>query len=332
MTVRSVLEEQMRAVVATGYGPPEKYAVADVPVPRPGPGQIQVRIAAASINPLDVRLPGGDFRDIVPLEFPHLPGNDFAGLVSEVGAGVTAYHVGDEIFGQAVPRALRAMSGTARPSLSTGSLAEYAVFEADTPLLAHRPAGLDVEQAAALPTTGLTARALMATASVEPDETVLVVGATGGVGTAVLPLLAAAGARVIATATAADAGILRALGADETIGYAESEYPRGVDVAFNLTLPSDHLATVASAIRPGGRLLTITYPVPQQEWIGRDDVRLHFVLDLDGITGGMREVGELAVTGELRATIGRRYTLDEGVQACADFARLHTTGKLVVTM
>jgi hypothetical protein len=85
-------------------------------------------------------------------------------------------------------------------------------------------------------------------------------------------------------------------------------------------------------IRTGGRLLTITYPVPKQEWIGRDDVALHFVLDMEALSGGMREVGDLAVRGELRATIGRRYTLDEGAQACVDFVRLHTTGKLVVTM
>ena len=322
----------MRAVVVTGYGPPEDYLVTEVPAPRPGPGQIQVRIAAASINPADVRLPSGEFRDVVPLEFPHVPGNDFVGTVSEVGDGVTAFQVDDEIFGMAVPRVLRAMAGATRPSLSTGSLAEYAVFEADTPFLAHRPAGLDIDQAAALPTVGLTVRALMATAKVQPGETVLVVGATGGVGTALIPLLAAAKARVIATATAADVGVLRTLGADETIGYAESDYPSGIDVAFNLTLPSDHLAGVATAVRPGGRLLTITYPVPRQEWIGRDDVGLHFVLDMDGTFGGIREVGELAIRGELRATIGRRYALDEGAQACTDFVRLHTTGKLVVTV
>lgn len=319
----------MKAVVATGYGPPERYTVADVPVPRPGPGQLLVRIAAASINPADVRLPSGEFRDVTPLEFPHVPGNDFAGTVSEVGAGVTAYRVGDEIFGLAVPRALRAMAG-AWPSMSTGSLAEFAVFEADTPLLAHRPAGASVEQAAALATTGLTARALMTTAEVRPGETVLVVGATGGVGTAVVPLLAAAKARVIATATDADADLVRALGADEIIGYGE--YPTGVDVAVNVTLPSDRLTTVAAAVRPGGRLLTITYPVPTQEWIGRDDVALRFVLDMDGTLGGMREVGELVRDGDLPATIGRRYTLDEGPRACVDFVRLHTTGKLVVSI
>ncbi|MFD0818915.1 zinc-binding dehydrogenase, partial [Micromonospora zhanjiangensis] len=150
--------------------------------------------------------------------------------------------------------------------------------------------------------------------------------------TAVVPLLAAAGARVVATATTADADLLRALGAEETIGYAASAYPDGVDLAMNLTLPSDQLTGVAAAVRPGGRLLTITFPVPRPEWLGREDVELHFVLDMDGTLGGMREVGELAARGDLPATIGRRYTLDEGPRACADFLRRHTTGKLVVTV
>jgi len=303
-----------------------------MPVPRPGPGQIQVRITAASVNPADIVLPSGQFRHFAPLEFPHIPGNDFAGTVTEAGAGVTAYRTGDEIFGQSVPRALRAMAGAIRPSLSTGTLAEYAVFEADTPLLTRRPPGLPAEQAAALATTGLTARALMTTAKVQPGETVLVIGATGGVGTALIPLLAAAQARVIATATAADASLLRGLGSAQVIGYAEAGYPSGVDAAFNLALPGDQLAGLARAIRPGGRLLTITTPVPEQESTGRDDIALHFVLDMDGALGGMREVGELAAHGNLGATIARRYTLDEGPQACVDFARQHTTGKLVVTM
>lgn len=319
----------MRAVVANDYGPPERYVLADVPVPRPGPGQIQVRIAAASINPGDIRLPGGDFRDFVSPEFPHVPGNDFAGTVSEVGSGVAGYQVGDEIFGMAVPRVLRAIAGP-RPSLTTGTLAEYAVFEADTPFLARRPADLPVAPAAALGITGPTVLALMGTADIRPGETVLVVGATGGVGTTLVPLLAAAKARVIATATAADAELLRRLGADETIGY--DAYPSAVDIAINLVLPNEELVGVARAVRPGGRLLTITDLTARQDWLGRDDVELSQVLDMEGRFGGMREVAELAVRGGLSATIGRRYTLDQGARACVDFARRHTTGKLVVTV
>lgn len=319
----------MKAVVANDYGPPETYTLAEIPAPRPGPGQIQVRIGAASINPADVKVPSGEFREQFPLEFPHVPGNDFAGTVSELGTGVTGYRVGDEVFGQAVPRALKAMAGATRPSLGTGALAEYAVFEADTPFIAHRPPGLDVEAAAALPTVGLTARALMASADVRPGDTVLVVGATGGVGTAVLPLLAAV-ADVTATATAVDADLVRSLGAAKVIGYDAAEYPSDADVAFNLTLPGDRLTEVAAALRPGGRLVTITFPVTQPEWLGREDVDLRFVLDMDGRLGGMGEVAEAAARGELAATIGRRYTLDEGPQAIADFATRHTTGKLVV--
>ncbi|GAA1980607.1 NADP-dependent oxidoreductase [Catenulispora subtropica] len=324
--------DSMRAVVADGYGPPEEYTVADgVPVPKPGPGQIQVRIAAAAVNPADVRLPSGEFGDAVPLTFPHVPGNDFAGTVTQVGSGVTAYRVGDEVFGVAVPRVLRGLAGK-RPSVGTGSLAEYAVVEADTPMIAHRPGGLSAEDAAALATTGVTARAIMATAAVKPGERVLLVGATGGVGTVLLPLLAAAGAHVIATATPADAALMRELGATEVIGYQESEYPADVDVAINAVLPGDRLAAVAATLRPGGRLLGITFPAPTPETVGRDDVTLHLVFDMDAELGGMREVGEVAARGELRAVIGRRYRLEEGAQACVDFAREHTTGKLVVTV
>jgi NADPH:quinone reductase-like Zn-dependent oxidoreductase len=211
-------------------------------------------------------------------------------------------------------------------------LAQYAVVEADTALVAHRPAGLPAEDAAALATAGLTARAIAQAASVQPSERVLVVGATGGVGTALIPLLAAAKADVTATATDVDADVLRGLGASQIIGYQEADYPVGVDVVVNAVLPGDRLSGLAAALRPGGRLLTITYPVPTPELIGRDDVEAQFVLDMDGDFGGMRAVGEAAVRGELRAMIGRLYRLDEGPQACADFVRKHTTGKLVVAM
>jgi NADPH:quinone reductase-like Zn-dependent oxidoreductase len=118
-------------------------------------------------------------------------------------------------------------------------------------LAPHRPTSLSADEAAAPVTVGLTVRAIAATAKVPPGERVLVVGATGGVGAALVPLLAAARTHVIATATAADAGVLRGLGAEEVIGYRERDYPVDVDVAVNVVLPGDRLAGVARALRPG---------------------------------------------------------------------------------
>jgi NADPH:quinone reductase-like Zn-dependent oxidoreductase len=309
----------MKALIARGYGP--IFEVGELPVPQPGPGQLQARIHAASLNAADVRLPRGDFRDHVPLDFPHVPGNDFAGTVTAVGEGVTAYGIGAEIFGHAIPRALRDMAGSKNPSMTTGTLAEYAVFEANTPFLAHRPSSLDIAMAAALPTAGLTANALMATAGSVRGERVLVIGATGGVGVTVLPLLARAGAEVFATATDTDRQLIAGLSATP---IAYGDYPSGVDTVFNLVLPSDQLAPAAKAIRPGGRLYTITFPPPQPSFIDRDDVRFELVLDVDGTLGGMAEVAAMTTT------IGSEYTLDEGVRALTSFADRHTTGKVVM--
>ncbi|SFK85258.1 NADPH:quinone reductase [Amycolatopsis sacchari] len=321
----------MKALVATAYGEPGQLSIADLEVPRPGPGQIQVKIAASAINPTDIRVVTGDYRELVELEFPYVPGNEFAGTVTEVGAGVTDYRVGDEVFGQALPRQLRFVPAR-RPSMSTGALAEYAVFEADTPLLAHRPANIPVEQAAALPIAGMTALGVMALAAIRPGEKVLVIGASGGVGTALLPLLAAAGAHVVATGAAGDHAVLRELGADEVIGYDAAGYPSGVDAVFDLVLPHDRLSAAAAALRPGGRLVTIIYPEPAKDLLGRDDVDLHFFLDMDAELGGMREVAEAAERGALSVRIARRYRLEEAVQAAVAYVREHNLGKVVVTM
>ncbi|GAA1640426.1 NADP-dependent oxidoreductase [Actinoplanes couchii] len=317
----------MKALVATGYGQPADLVVADLPIPRPGPGQIQVRIAAATINPTDIRATAGGFRAMVELEFPYVLGTDFAGTVTETGPGVTAYRVGDEVFGQALPRALSIAAAPTRPSLSTGALAEYAVFEADTPMLAHRPPELPADQAAALAIPGATALAIMHVAAIGPGDRVLVIGATGGVGTVVLPLLAKAGATVIATASGAERGrFLGELGAHEITGY--TDYPTDVDVVLNLTLFADALAPAVAALRPGGRFVSIIFPPLSPEQIGRDDIEVHFVMDLSGTHSDMRAVA----AGDLTAVIAARHSLNDAVQAAINYSTGHPLGKVVVTM
>ncbi|WP_436528184.1 NADP-dependent oxidoreductase [Actinoplanes sp. HUAS TT8] len=316
----------MRAVVATGYGPPEQFTLAEVPIPEPGPGQLQIRVSAAALNPADLALPRGDLRTMIDLPFPHVLGNDFAGTVTALGDGVSGFAAGDEVFGHAVPRVMRAMAGSDRPSLGTGTLAEYVVVEADTPFVAHRPATLTPEEAAALGTSGLTARAVAISAAVSPGETVLVVGASGGMGTVLIPLLSAAKATVVATGRPEDASVLLGLGASEVVEYGA--YPGGVDVAVNFAVPGPALTPIAAALRPGGRLYTVTFPPPRPEWIGRDDVSYRLVLDTNATLGTMRDV---AADG-LRPCISERYPLSEGVRAYLDLATRHTLGKRVITV
>ncbi|MGW6562471.1 NADP-dependent oxidoreductase [Streptomyces hydrogenans] len=321
----------MKAVTTSDFGSPEQFTVSDLPVPRPAAGEVLVRVAAASVNPADLWLTSGAARGMVEVPFPMVLGNDFAGTITEIGPEVSGYAVGDDIFGFALPRAMAAIPAMQTSSTGTGSMAEYVAVGVDSPFIVHRPQSVSPVDAAALATAGLTANAVVASAAVQPGERVLVIGATGGVGTAVLSLLATTGAHVTATATPADADVLRDLGADDTIGYAPEGYPAEVDVVLNLTLPGNKLGVAARALRPGGRLYTITDPSPQPASTGRDDIEAQGVSDIDGKLGGMRKVADLAASGRLKATIDRHYPLSEGAQAYIDLGARHILGKLVVT-
>lgn len=322
----------MKALVASEYGPPDKLSIAELPVPVPGPGQIQVRIAASTINPTDLRAIGGGFSEWVDLEFPYIPGNDFAGAVTAVGTGVTAFEIGDEVFGQGLPRQMAFGADPERPSVGTGAIAEYAVYEADTPLIAKRPAMVAPEQAAALAIGGWTAIGIMKNARVAEGETALVIGGLGGVGTALIPLLTKAGARVIATArTPEDETMLRELGAAETIGFDPAGYPADMDVVFNLALYLDGLPAAARALRSGGRLVSIVFPAPEAEALGREDVELIFFWDVGGAQVTMQEVADAAVAGELVVTIRQTYPIDDAVAAAIAYGKGGVRGNIVVT-
>ncbi|MEW9519622.1 NADP-dependent oxidoreductase [Streptomyces tubercidicus] len=331
----------MRAVVAPNYGSPAVLTVEDLQIPRPGPGQIQVRVAAAALNGCDLDLLSGQMAEVAPLEFPHVPGSDFAGTVTEVGDGVTRFAVGDDVFGTAFPRATGHFSASfcSPVSLTTGAMAEYAVLDADTPALAHRPPTLDAERAAALPISGLTALPLLREGQVQPGETVLVIGATGGVGSVTVPLLAAAKAHVIATAGAAEEDHVRRLGADEVIDYRTTDvvaetsrrYPDGVDAVVNLALPADRLIEVSQVIRRGGRLMNATYPAPEPGTYERDDLAMGTIYSA-ARPGDLDELAARANDGSLPAAVGRRYRLADGSRAYLEFVQEHTRGKLIVAM
>jgi NADPH:quinone reductase-like Zn-dependent oxidoreductase len=243
------------------------------------------------------------------------------------------------VFGLGLPRSLARMAAlvASPPSLTTGALAEYAVFAADTPALARRPAGLPADHAAALPTVGLTALPLLRAGRFGHGDVVLVVGATGGVGSTVVPLLAATGAHVIATATPADEEYVRGLGATEVTDHRATDiieetlrrHPDGIDAVLNLARRGDDVTELARVIRPGGHLLNIAYPAPDPAEF--EGITVETILST-ARPGDLATLAAHAVDGTLPPVISRRYRLADAPQAWHDLEHEHTRGKLVVTM
>src|SRR5271155_2468622 len=198
----------MKALVANDYGPPSQLTVTEVPDPDPGPGEVLIAGEAAALNPFDVKLVTGAPRAFRSIQLPYIPGMDGAGTIAAVGAEVTRFAGGEEVFG---------FFGQ-----TPGTIAEYALI-ADGPYLAARPGELDAVRAAAIPEAGLTAISLMRAAHVRAGSSVLVIGATGGIGMFVVQLAARDGALVLATAIPADGDYVRGLGATETIDYKSGD-------------------------------------------------------------------------------------------------------------
>jgi len=310
----------MKALVASDYAPLDRIAITDLPVPTAGLGQVLVKVEAAALNPLDLALITGALKDVYPLEHPLTVGMDAAGTVEAVGEDVTAYRPGDRVL---------AFVGRA------GSIAEYTVATVG-PLLTRRPENLDATRAAALPESGLTATCLLHTVGLGVGQSVLIVGATGGIGLYAVQLAHALGARVIATATAEDAEYVRSLGAEETIDYQAHDVvqetlrlrPDGVDVVVDLVNRGEDLTVTARAARPGGRLVS---PLLGPAELGRD-VTAVYIGNFTAQPGDLENLAARAADGSLRVEIGAAYPFAEADRAVADFAGKHIRGKVVVTI
>ncbi|WP_020415949.1 NADP-dependent oxidoreductase [Amycolatopsis sp. ATCC 39116] len=309
----------MKALLARAYGPLDRLEIAEVPRPEPGPGQVLVRVEAAALNPVDTALITGAMRDELPVTHPFVPGVDVSGIVEAVGPGVDRFRPGEAVI---------AWNG-----VPSGGFAEYALVRADDSAAA-RPAALDARHGAALPTGSLTAAALLDEAKPGPGATVLVVGATGGLGSYAVQLAKLAGATVIATGRDGDRGYLESLGADGVIDYRTEDIaqrvqdwaPGGADVVIDLAQAGPALAASAAAAKPGG---LVASPLGGPATFDRD-VRAVYT----GTTtppGRLAELAALAAAGTLRTEIGAEYPFAQARQALLDFPARHVRGKVVIT-
>ena len=217
----------MRAVTYTEYGGPEVLAVTEVPEPHAGAGQIRIAVRAASVNPVDWKLREGMFGRS-PIDAPRIPGADAAGVVDEVGDGVTGVSVGDEVFG-----------------LATNGYAEFAVLRA----WAAKPSGVDWAVAAGAGVAGETSVRALDLLHLHAPQSVLIAGGTGGVGTVAVQVAVQRGLTVIASGGAGNQDFLRELGA------VPVPYGAGLLAAVRAAAGTDHVDGVFDVVgkTPAGR-------------------------------------------------------------------------------
>ena len=309
----------MRALALTEFGTAPRLI--DLDTPEPGEGEVRVRVHAASVNGFDLAVANGYLNGLMEHRFPVVLGKDFAGTVDALGPGAEGYRVGDRVFGVVT-----------KPYLGDGSLGEY-VTVPTTVGLAHLPDGLDFVEGASIGLAGAAALACVDAADLGPGRSVLVVGATGGVGTQVIQLAALTGAKVLATASTEDEqNLVTALGAARAVDHTgdlaaavREQDPDGVDVVVHLA--GDPGAALA-ALREGGRFVSTMIGSPDQ--VSAEGVSVVAVYaNPDAVT--LERAATHQAEGTTRVVVQRTYDLGQAAEALADFSA-GTLGKLVVTI
>jgi NADPH:quinone reductase-like Zn-dependent oxidoreductase len=242
----------MKAVRYHSYGDSDVLVYEETERPVAGAGQVVLEVAGAAFNPLDVAIRAGFVQQTFPVELPHIPGYDVAGLITEVGEGVTGWSAGDAVV-------------AFLPVAAPGAAAEYAVAPAEA--LAAAPRAIELADAAALPSVGLTAwQSLFEHARLKAGQSILINGAGGAVGGYAVQLASQAGATVTATASARSGGRIRSYGADRIIDYVAAPLPQSVagqqfDVVLHLvrTGPQE-TAQLAGLVADGGTFVSTTFP------------------------------------------------------------------------
>ncbi len=309
----------MRSILQTTLGGPEVLELAEVPRPEPGPTEVLVRVRAAGVNPVDwkTRARGGFLG-----QPPFTVGWDVAGVVEEVGRGVTRFAAGDRVFG--MPRFPH----------EAAAYAEYVTSPSRQ--LARIPERMSDVDAGGLPLAGLTAwQALVETADLQPHQRVLVLAAAGGVGHIAVQIAKARGAYVIGTARAEKHPFLSELGTDEMIDYtseAVEDRVRDADVVLDLVGGKTSLAALP-VLRDGGIFIAVPSSSgiePLRELAG-DRVRVTGIL-VEPDRTGLEAIAGLVESGALRVDVSATFPLEQAARAHELGETSRTRGKLVLTV
>ena len=323
----------MKAIVYSRYGGPEVLALKEVPKPVPREDEVLIRIRAATVSSGDWRArsldaPAG-FELFARLFFgvtgPRRPilGTELAGDVESVGGKVTRFKEGDAVFGY--------------PGAALGCHAEYRCMLERGPL-AHKPAGLTYEQAAAISFGGTTALSFLRRAQIQRGDRVLVNGASGAVGTAAVQLAKHFGAEVTGVCSAGNLELVRSLGADAAIDYATEDFTRN-GVKYDVIVDTAGTAPFSrskGSLKEGGRLLLVLASLPQllsAPWSSSTSGRKIIAGPvMDQRSEDLRFLAALVEEGKLRVVIDRSYPFERAAEAHRHVDTGHTRGSVVLTL
>jgi NADPH:quinone reductase-like Zn-dependent oxidoreductase len=315
----------MRAVVQTGYGSSDVIELTELEKPTPDEDEVLVRVHAASLaageyfgmrgSPFIVRF----FTGFPKPKKDFVVGLDLAGVVEEVGANVTALKPGDEVFGE-----------------GSRSCAEYSASKADK--LVSKPSNLNFEQAAAVPTSGLTAlRAIRDEAKVKPGQSVLINGASGGVGPFAVQIAKALGAEVTAVCSTRNVGMVREIGADHVIDYTKEDFTQG-DARYDAILDnvaSHSLRSMWNVLTPDG-VLVPSSGHGGMSYVAKAALCAPFIKKQGAafVSTPSQEnliaLTELIESGKVTPVIDRTYSLEQTADAFAYLDEGHARGKVVI--
>ena len=323
----------MKAIVHHEYGPADGLELRDIDKPEVGDDEVLVRVHAAGVDrgvwhvmtglPYPIRLAGYGLR--AP-KFPVL-GADLAGVVESVGKDVTRFQPGDEVFG-----------------IGKGSYAEYSIASEDK--LASKPANLTFEQTAAVPISGLTAlHAARDHGKVRPGQQVLIIGASGGVGTFAVQIAKAFGAEVTGVCSTTKVDRVRSIGADHVVDYTREDFAEGkqrYDVILDIGGNSS-LSRLRRALTPKGTLVIVGGEADGR-WLGGTDRQLRAIV-LSWFVGqklstfvskengeDLVQLSELIESGKVAPVIDRTYPLSEVPAAIRYMREGHARGKVVINV
>lgn len=330
----------MKAFIIDKYGKADVVRAGEMPEPELRADDVLVQIHAASVNPLDLKIRDGEFKLLLPYRMPLILGNDMAGVVVRVGAGVRRFNVGDEVY--------------ARPDDDRiGTFAEFIAIKEDS--LALKPKTLTMEQAAAMPLVALTAwQALVEKGELKKGQKVLIHAGTGGVGTVAIQLAKHLGATVATTASAANAPMLKQLGADIVIDYKKDDFALRLR-DYDLVLDSQGGVTQKkslSVLKPGGKVVGIAGP-PDPDFAKARGVNALMGLVVRALSYGirskakaagvsysflfmrasgeqLRRIADLIDAGAIRPVVDRVFPFDQAREALAYVETGRSKGKVVI--